>query len=95
MFWGALIQLQDFYLFTNISIPTTYFYLTLNHTEKNIEIAMSDKSSGSLPAFCPGAASPGCLKGNCKDLYKRQLLFGNVAIQYLGFFFSYKPLVTF
>lgn len=49
---GVAIELQDFYPFTNISIPIAYFNLTLNHTEKNIEIAMSDKSTGSLPALC-------------------------------------------
>lgn len=83
---GVLIQFQDFYPFKDNSILTAYFYFTLNHTEKNIEIAMSDKSTGSLPAFCLRVASTRYFKGTHKDLHRWQLLFNNMAIQYLLFF---------
>lgn len=70
-------------LFTGISTLTAYFYLTLNHRGKNTEIAMSDKSTGSLPAFCLQVANTRYFKENCKDLHRRQLFFCNMAIQYL------------
>lgn len=95
MLWGSVFWYNSkTFIHLQISQFQAYFHLTLNHTEKNTEIAMSDKSTGSVPAFCLRAASPGYFKGNCKDLHKRQLLFSNVAIRYLGFFFSYNPLVT-
>lgn len=97
MVWGSgvLILLQVFYPFTKISIPAAYFYLTLNRTEKNIEIAMSDKSTGSLPAFSLGVATPGYFKGNRTHLHKRQLSFSNVATRYLGFCLFLPPVSYF
>lgn len=85
----------SFYSFTDHSILTAYFHLTLNHIEKNTEIVMSDNSTEYVPAFCLRVATARHFQWKCEYLHRRWFLFNNMVILFLFLFFPLTPISLF